>query len=150
MVILKLLYWLLVWWLKSSIITYNAPKTTAYVKLQWAKSQNPNSSKNRVFFGYFSEFLDFFSKNHTEYGKLSCKTTKEFLRANLESLFQKIQGLRFSSTTTPCYFSPNFMQFVQFCNEYIFIWVKEHFWSTFGREHSIWNRVCKEHGNNYH
>ena len=29
-----------------------------------------------------------------------------------------MQGLYFSSQTTPCWFSPNFMQFVQFHNEY--------------------------------
>ena len=50
----------------------------------------------------------------------------------------KIQGLCFTFQATPCCFSPNVMQFVQFHHEFnIFIWVKEHFWSTLG----TWNQT---------
>ena len=63
----------------------------------------------------------------------------------------KKQGLCFALPATPCYFSHNFMQFVLFHNESnVFIWFKEHFWSTLGREHSIGNRASyKGHGNKH-
>ena len=60
----------------------------------------------------------------------------------------KKQGLCFAFQAIPCCFSHNFMQFVQFHNESnVFIWVKKHFWSTLGREHSIGNRAYKGHRN---
>ena len=40
------------------------------------------------------------------------------------------------------------MLFLQFHNEpYIVTWVNEHFWWTLEKEHCIWNRACKWHGN---
>ena len=69
-------------------------------------------------------------------------------QSQLGIISPKIQCLCFALQATPCCFSPNFIQFVQFHNEpNIFIWVKEHFWSTLGKEHSIGNRAYKGHRN---
>ena len=48
--------------------------------------------------------------------------------ASSTSILEIMQGLCFALQTTPRRFSPNFMQFIQFHNEYkILIWLKECF-----------------------
>ena len=76
-------------------------------------------------------FFEFFHKVYTDNGKLCCKSNITF-ESKLEIIISNMKGFCFPLQTTPCCFSPNF---VQFPKEYkILIWVKECFRSPLGRE----------------
>ena len=64
--------------------------------------------------------------------------------SQLGIIILNMQSFCFTLQTTLCWFSPNFMQIVQFHDKYkILICLKEYFWSTLGKEHSIWNKAYK-------